>query len=76
MIAFIIEQSEISLALCLGCVSIVPLCFFIGIAIGTGVITGCQTMMKTWLITDCIVFAFSQFYFFFIALYMAIKKRD
>lgn len=76
LIAFIVQIIYVSILVCFACISIVPFCFFIGIAISTGVTHGCQTMMKTWLITDCIVFAISQFYFIFFAAKMHCKKTE
>lgn len=60
---YVIEDPLSSTLTCMCCLVLVPFIMYIYIAIAAGVLHGCQDLMKTWLITDCIIFAISTGYY-------------
>lgn len=58
LVIYFIKGFDNAIGTCVCCAQVVPFIVYIYIAVAVGVLHGCQDLMRTWLITDCIVFGF------------------
>ena len=58
VVTFFTDEDNLNIFLTSCCASFTPFIMYVYVAAATGTLKGCETGMKIWLITNCIIFGF------------------